>query len=151
MLHRSVIVDFAAILLLFGYYCLLAGQASMTECIAGVTVVPATAAFIAARRRRGGGRLTLSAPAKAFLRPLMALTPDTVHVGRALALAIIFGPSADGGVFMRQPPLPPEPVGSKGVRILSQSLTPKSFVLGDADGAEILHCLTRGAPKGGAA
>jgi hypothetical protein len=156
MLHRSTFVDIATIVLLLGAYLLLAGEISATECIAAAIAVPATAALILARRRNGNGRLAFTAPAPTILRPLVALLPDTVEVGRALALAIRFGQSrpkhpGDPGAFIRQPPPPPEPVGSKGLRILSQSLTPKSFVLGETNGAELLHRLTPDTPKGDAA
>jgi hypothetical protein len=151
MLYRSVIVDIATIVVLFSTYFLLAGEVSKTECIAGTMAVLATVAFAIARRRSGMGRLALTVAAQTFLRPLVTLMPDTVQAGQALALAIRFGPSGDSGAFMRQRAPPPEPVGSKGIRILCQSLTPKSFLLGDTDGVEVLHRLAPGGSKGDAA
>lgn len=142
MFNRSVLVDIATLVLLLGVYFLFAGEVSGTECIAAAIAVPATAGFILARRRMAGGRLAFTAPAAAFLHPLATLIPDTARVAGAFVLAIRFGPSGDRGAFTRQPP---KAVGSKGIWILSQSLTPRNFVLGEADGTQILHGLT---PRG---
>ncbi|HVY13974.1 MAG TPA: hypothetical protein VHB27_02010 [Rhodopila sp.] len=135
-------------MLLFGIYFLLAGEVSGTEMIAGAAAASATTAFIVARRRRSGGRLSLMVPPSTILQPLASLIPDTIRVAGALARVMWFGPPGDRGTFLCQGPVPQKAVGPKGVWILSQSFTPKNFVLDDADGSAIVHCLAPGDREG---
>jgi hypothetical protein len=151
MSFRSVLVDIITIVLLFGAYFLFAGEVSPNEWIACTIAVSASVSFIVVRRRSSSGRWGLAAPAYTVLHPLAALWPDTVEVLRALALAIWCGRSGDHGAFVRQQPPRDERLGSKGIRMLGQSLTPKNFVLGEADRSEILHHLAPVTPQGDAA
>jgi hypothetical protein len=139
-------VDIAAIIVLVGVYLLLAGAVSLTECIAAAITVPATVAFVAAQRRSCGGRLQVAGPSSTLLRPLMNLLPDTAEVAGALALAILFGRTADRGAIVRPSETPSD--RRIGIRILSESFTPKCFVLEDREGSRVLHCLAWGPTKG---
>lgn len=135
------------------FYLLFAGQASVSEMIAGVPAA-ALATCIALLLRRARSRpLRLRAPwPRVVGRPLASLFPDAVRVGRVLLAALRRRPDGPVGMSSRQPFRHGDDdaadAGRRGLVTLGISLAPNGYVLSIPDGQDVLlmHRLVPSAP-----
>jgi hypothetical protein len=141
-------VRFAAAWLLFAtLYLLLAGEVSATEIEAGAPLAILTVAFVLLQRRIAARRLSLPLMTKAYIRPLAALLPDAVRVGKVILVSLVHRPAADVGHLLRQPfqagGSSPAEAGRQAVVELGLSLAPNAFAvcLRPQDDELLLHCL----------
>ena len=139
-----------AALIFFGIYILFAGQVSVTEIEAGAPAAVAAAGFTVLLHRVAEPEraFRLKAPWLRVLgKPLAALFPDAVRVGRALLQALWRRPSSAVGLVVRQPFQEgggdPASAARRGLVTLGSSLAPNGYVLGipDEEEALLLHRL----------
>ena len=133
--------------LLAGFYLFLAGSVDAVEITAmvicaGLATVLAAALEIVAKRTY----IPLPPP-KAIAKPLLALLPELLIVGRELIAAIVTGPTHQRGEFTQQPFEPggaePRAAARRALAIIGVSLAPRTFVV---RGELTDHLLTHGLP-----
>jgi hypothetical protein len=124
-------------------YILLAGEISATELAAGSSLAGLIVIFLILQRRVVRRRYSPAVPLKAFVRPISALLPDAVRVGKIL-LASLFHPGMTGHL-LQQPftegTTTPEDVSRRAVAVLGISLAPNAFAICQQKDALLLHCL----------
>src|SRR5690242_5338235 len=103
-MRSLAIVQFAAAWLIFAaLYLLLAGEVSATEIAAGLPLAILITAFLLLQRRIAARRISLRAVPKAYGRPVAALLPDAVRVGKVILASLVHRPEQETGHLLRQP------------------------------------------------
>jgi hypothetical protein len=146
-MRSLAVVRFATTWLVFAaLYLLLAGEISATEIEAGLPLTIMVVAFVLLQRRIARRRISLPAVPRAYVRPVAALLPDALRVGKII-LASLVRPAGEVGHLLRQPFDPggsssPE-AGHRAVAVLGVSLAPNAFAvcLMPRDNILLLHCL----------
>ena len=138
--------------LFFALYLFLAGTVDTVEMTAGFVCAGAGTALAIGLRRVAHRRLAFGPPpARAILRPIAALIPETLSVGRQLVAAIFAG-TDQRGAFVRQSFDPGaddrRSTGRRAIAVIGGSLAPGSFVIrGDRSETMILHALPSKPPS----
>ena len=130
---------------LAGFYILLAGAVGVFELVAGIVCATSGTALAVGLSRIACRRFVGWPAPRAIWRPLGALAPETLAVGRQL-VAAIFTNKAQWGAYLLQPfdPGGDDAVSRarRAVVVVGVSLAPGSFVIrGDRTDAMILHTL----------
>lgn len=132
---------------LAGLYLFLAGTVDAVELTAMAICAGAGTAMAIALEDVAKRNYLLMPPPKAILRPLLALLPELLLVGRELVAAIVVGPSRQRGEFTRQPFEPggddPRAAARRALTVIGVSLAPRTFVV---RGELSDHLLTHGLP-----
>lgn len=130
---------------LVGLYILLAGDLGMFELISAAVCATSGTALAVGLSRIAFRRFAGWPAPRAVWRPLLALAPETLAVGRQL-IAAIFTVKAQRGAYFLQPFEPggddPLSRARRAAVVVGVSLAPGSFVIrGDRTDTMILHAL----------
>jgi hypothetical protein len=132
-----------AALIFLGVYLMFAGQVSATELLAGIPAAVAAAAYAVLLHRVAERPFRLDAPWPRVLgKPLMALFPDVIRVGRTLLRVLWRRPPGMVGTIVRQPfqagGADPASAARRGLVTLAASLAPNGYGMDILDGADVL-------------
>ncbi len=128
-----------------GFYLFLAGSADTVELLAMAFCVTLGTALAVGLSVVAKAPIALRPPPRAILRPLAALLPELVGVGRRLAAVAFHGAGGYEGGFVHQPfdfgVADAREAGRRAMTLIGVSLAPRSFVVrGEkADGTVLLH------------
>ena len=128
-----------------GFYLFLAGDDSTVELVAMAVCATLGTALAVALSLVPEKHFALRPAPRAILRPLAALLPELLAVGRELADVSIGGASRHRGAFVHQPfdfgSDTPREAGRRAVTLIGVSLAPRGFVVRgeQADGKVLLH------------
>ena len=132
-------------LVLAGFYLSFAGDVGMVEIIAMVICCSLGTALAVGLSLVAREHFMLRPPPRAILRPLAALLPEFLAVGRALILVAVRGDRGNRGGWVHQPfdfgAAAPREAGRRAVTTIGVSLTPRTFVVrGEREtGSLLLH------------
>ena len=138
--------------LAFAFYLFLAGTIATIELIAAFACAAATTAIATGLATVALRRFRFLPPFKAVWRPIAALLPETVVVGRELVRVALHGADRQVGDFVRQPFVPggddPTEHGRRALTVLGVSLAPRTFVIrGERDDVLLLHAFPTRPPS----
>lgn len=130
---------------LCGFYLFLAGSADGVE-LSGMAICAALGVALALGLSiNAKAPIALRPPPRAILKPLAALMPELVAVGRRLVAVAVTGTDRHEGGFAQQPfefgDATPREAGRRAVTLIGVSLAPRTFVVRGhrEDSAVLLH------------
>ena len=129
---------------LFGLYLFLAGDVSLVEIVAGLICAGTGNGLALALDRVAKRHFGPPVRLRAVLRPLAALIPETLVVGRDLLVVALWGTEGQRGAFLLQPfdPGVDDRASAtwRALSVLGVSLAPRTFVIrGERDTTLLLH------------
>ena len=142
-----IVWGIAVFCLLAGLYLFLAGTVDTVE-LTAMLVCAATGTTLAIALEVVAKRNYLPLPpAKAIVRPILALLPELLVVGRELLAVAVAGATRQRGGFVQQPFEPggdePRAAARRAITIIGVSLAPRTFAI---RGERTETLLTHGLP-----
>ncbi len=132
-------------IVLAGFYLFLAGSLGTVEIIAALVCCTLGTALAVGLSLVAHQHFTLRPAPRAILRPLAALLPEFLTVGRELATVVFRGAGRHHGDYVHQPfdfgAADPRDAGRRAMTTVGVSLAPRTFLVrGErSDGTLLLH------------